>query len=131
MQGAGWERQGKHTNFRLLSRSIVRILDARERNRDDVVLTEIDYLDRHDVPARRAFLSEMLCLRFPEAYLVLNKPVTRYLSDVKYRAPRNASEGALYIDLARRLRFSIAKNPTHPAKNLAELDAVIWLKYHD
>ncbi len=131
MQGAGWERKGKHTNFRLLSRSFVRILDAPEQNRDDVVLTEIDYLDKQDIPARRAFLSEMLCLRFPDAYPVLNKPVTRYLSDVKYRTPRNASEGALYIDLARRLRFSLVKNPTHPAKNLAELDTVIWVKYHD
>jgi hypothetical protein len=131
LQGAGWERSGKHTDFRLLARSFVRILDATEQDRDDMVLTEIDYLKKRNIPARKAFLSEMLCLRFPDAYPLLDKPVKRYLADVKYRAPRNASEGARYIDLARRLRFSLTMNPTHPAKNLAELDTVIWLKYHD
>jgi hypothetical protein len=27
------------------------------------------------------------------------------------------------------MRNSLLQNPNHPAKNLAELDTVIWLKY--
>ena len=130
MQGAGWERQGKGTKFNILAQSFVRILDAAAQDRDDVVRAEIDYLRARKIRARRAFLSEMLCLQFPELYPVVNQPVKDYLSDVGYRAPRGASEGARYIDLAQRLRLSLQKNPKHPAKNIAELDTVIWLKYH-
>ncbi len=71
----------------------------------------------------------MLCLRFPEEYPVLNKPVQDYLRAVKYKPPRLASEGARYIFLAKTLRTSLLDNQDHPAKNLAELDTVIWLKY--
>lgn len=48
---------------------------------------------------------------------------------VKFKAPRGASEGARYVDLAKKLRFSLLQNPKHPAKNLAEIDAVIWLAF--
>jgi len=71
----------------------------------------------------------MLCLRFPEQYPVLNKPVKDYLLHVEFKPPRGASEGVLYVDLARKLRSSLIANPSHPAKNLAELDTVIWLAY--
>jgi hypothetical protein len=71
----------------------------------------------------------MLSLRFPSEYPVLNEPVWRYLKDVKYKAPRKASEGARFIFLATTLRSSLLQNPDHPAKNLAELDTVIWLAY--
>jgi hypothetical protein len=131
MQGSGWERLGKGTDFRLLAQSFVRILDAPTQDRDDVVAAEIDRLHERGVGARRSFLSEMLCLRFPDMYPLLDKPVSAYLADVGYRRPRKLSEGARYVDLARRLRRSLQKDPTHPAKNLAELDTVIWLKYHD
>jgi HKD family nuclease len=131
LQGAGWERKGKNSDFQDLSRSFVAIIDAADEDRDDVVVEEIDRLCKAGVPARGAFLSEMLCLRFPDEYPVLNKPVHQYLIDVKFKAPDGASEGVRYLDLAKKLRFSLLQNQRHPAKNLAELDTVIWLQYHD
>ena len=129
LQGAGWERQGKDSDFRALSESYLRILDATDEDRDDVVVDEIDALRNQRVVTRRAFLSEMLCLQFPGEYPVLNQPVQDYLKEVKFKAPRGASEGARYVDLAKKLRFSLLQNPKHPAKNLAEIDAVIWLAF--
>ncbi len=129
LQGKGFEIKGKHGNFQELSRSFVRIIDAASADRDDVVSAEIDRLSIERVPTRGAFLSEMLCLRFPDAYPVLADPVWNYLHAVRYKAPRNSSEGARYIFLARTLRGSLRQNPGHAAKNLAELDTIIWLAY--
>jgi hypothetical protein len=129
MQGAGWEIKGKHSDFRALSNSFVRILDAPKDERDDVVSKEIDELSEKKVPTRGAFLSEMLSLRFPKEYPVLAEPVWHYLKTEGYKPPRNSSEGAHYIFLAKTLRASLLRNPKHPAKNLAELDTVIWLAY--
>ena len=129
LQGRGWERQGKSADFKLLSESYLRILDSHEDDRDDTVAEEIDHLATQGVPARTAFLSEMLCLEFSKQYPVLNDPVHKYLGHVKFEAPRGASEGAKYIDLAKKLRFSLIQNPDHVAKNIAELDSVIWLAY--
>jgi HKD family nuclease len=131
LQGKGWERSGRESDFEELAKSFVAILDARPSQRDDIVVKEIDRLAEAGVPTRRAFLSEMLCLTFPDLYPVLNKPVRRYLSDVKFRGAAGSSEGAGYVDLALRLRLSLAQNPKHPAKNIAELDTVIWLAYAD
>ena len=128
-QGLGWERHGKGCDFQLLSQSFLRVLAASNDDRDDVVVEEIDRLHELGVRARGAFLSEMLCLRFPEEYPVLNYPVKEYLKAVKYKAPRGASEGVRFIFLAKSLRASLLQNPEHPAKNLAELDTVIWLKH--
>jgi hypothetical protein len=129
LQGAGWEIKGKHGDFQSLSRSFVNIIDAADEDRDDVVSEEIDRLSELSVPTRGAFLSEMLCLRFPSEYPVLAKPIWEYLKAAKYKAPRNSSEGANFIFLAKALRASLLHNPEHPAKNLAELDTVIWLAY--
>ncbi|OYV49439.1 MAG: hypothetical protein B7Z78_13620 [Rhodospirillales bacterium 20-60-12] len=129
LQGSGWERQGKGSDFQALSESFLRIVDAADTDRDDVVIEEMDRLAKNKVRTRSAFLSEMLCLKFPSLFPVVNKPVKEYLADIKFRAPSGASEGAKYLDLARKLRVSLKRNPNHPAKNLAELDAVIWLKY--
>lgn len=131
LQGKGWERSGRESDFASLANSFVRIVDARPSRRDDVVVEEIDKLAKAGIPTRRAFLSEMLCLTFPDLYPVLNKPVKRYLSDVKFRGAAGLSEGAGYLDLALRLRLSLAQNPKHPAKNIAELDTIIWLAYAD
>ena len=73
----------------------------------------------------------MLCLQFPADYPVLNKPVAKYLSAVKFKAPRKASEGVRYVDLAKKLRFSLLQNPDYPAQNLAELDVIIWKEHGD
>lgn len=129
LQGAGWERKGKASDFRELSRSYIRILNAADEDRDDIVVEEVDRLQQEHVVTRRAFLSEMLCLEYPDEYPVLNKPVQDYLIEAEFDAPRGASEGSRYIDLARKLRLSLRHNPNHPAKSLAELDAVIWLEF--
>ncbi|NMW30454.1 hypothetical protein HKD42_00035 [Altererythrobacter sp. RZ02] len=129
IQGKGWERQGSRANFQSLAKSFVRVLDAKDGDRDDVVVAEMDRLARLKNPARKAFFSEMLCLEFPEKYPVLNKPVQRYLSDIRFRGAFGLSEGGRYLDLALRLRLSLKQNPKHPAKSLAELDTVIWTEY--
>ena len=129
LQGKGWERKGKHANFRRLAESFIKIVDAKAARRDDTVVFELDRLAQLKNPARKAFLSEMLCLEFPDLYPVLNKPVQSYLSDEKFRGSPGMSEGARYLDLALRLRLSLDQNPQHPAQNIAELDTVIWLAY--
>jgi hypothetical protein len=126
LQGKGWERKGKHANFQELAASFVSILDANKRDRDDVVRAELDRLDSRGNSARKAFLSEMLCLRFPNEYPVLNDPVHRFLVKNRFTASRGSSEGARYIDLAKKLRMALRANPDYPAKNLAELDLLIW-----
>ncbi len=129
LQGDGWERRGKGSDFQALSQSFLRILGTDAADRDDAVVLEIDNLAGHGVETRRAFLSEMLCLAFPAEYPVLNQPVTDYLRAMRFRAPRGATEGGRYLDLAKKLRVSLLQNPRYPAKNLAELDAVIWRAY--
>ena len=129
LQGKGWEIKGKHSNFQILSRSFVDILEAAEEDRDDLVREEIDRLSKKNIPTRGAFLSEMLCLRFPSEYPVLANPFWEFLRAAEYKAPRRSSEGANFIFLAKALRVSLLHNPEHPAKNLAELDTVIWLAY--
>lgn len=128
-QGAGWERQGKSSNFKELTGAYLRIVDAKPSDRDDVVAAELDRLQARKNPARTAFLSEMLCQAFPQLYPVVNLPVKKFLSAIKFKGPRGASEGAAYVDVALRLRMSLRASKAHPAKSLAELDAVIWLQY--
>lgn len=131
IQGKGWERRGRASNFRLLAKSFLKIVNAAADTRDDVVVEEIDRLAKAGtVPARGAFLSEMLCLRFPRLFPIVNKPVQNYLKDVGFEPSSRGSEGDRYMMLAQTLRVSLQQNPTHPANNLAELDTVIWLKYH-
>lgn len=129
LTGKGFEISGANSNFQELSRSLVRIIDSDDEERDDVVREEVDRLHEEEIPTRGAFLSEMLCLVFPSEYPVLNKPVKKYSSEMKFKPPRNASEGVRFVALAKKLRASLLQNPDHPAKNLAELDAVIWLEY--
>lgn len=127
LQGKGWEIKGKNSDFRKISESLLKILKAPKNSRDDVVEHEIDKLYKQKNSARKAFLSEMLCLYFPDEYPVWNEPVQSYLREIKLQTPRGASKGAKYVDIARNLRLSLRLNPGYPAKNLAELDAVIWL----
>jgi HKD family nuclease len=129
LQGEGFERLGKASDFQALAKSFLRILESSDADRDDVVVEEIDDLSENRVPTRKAFLSEMLCLAFPNDYPVLNNPVKNYLKAIKFSAPRGATEGGKYLDLAKKLRSSLIQNPKHPAKNIAELDTVIWRVY--
>lgn len=129
LQGHGWEILGKHSDFRELSQSVLRVIDAPEEDRDDIVVEEIDRLAALEIPTRGAFFSEMLCLRFPSEYPLLNDPVHNYVKSIGVKSPNKASEGVRYIDLARKLRFSLEQNPEYPAQNLAELDTIIWAVY--
>ena len=131
IQGRGWERRGSASDFRLLAKSFLKIVNTDPDSRDDVAVEEIDRLaEAGTVPARGAFLSEMLCLRFPELFPVINKPVQKFFKDVGFEPSSRASEGDRYMMLAQTLRVSLRQHPTHPARDLAELDTVIWLKYH-
>jgi len=129
LQGSGWERTGKSADFRQLSTSFVRILDAKSFERDDVVVQELDRLEHLRVPARGAFLSEMLCLRFPELYPVLNKPVALFKRANGFRAPWGASTGSKYLSFALWLRTFVSKSNDVSAENIAELDHLIWGAY--
>ena len=134
VQGSGWERRGKESDFRLLSKSFLKIVNAHADERDDVVVEEINKLAKvQTVPARGAFLSEMLCLRFQEIFPIINRPVKKYLEDVGFEPSSRLSEGDRYMCRAQTLRVALRQelwqDPTYPAKNLAELDAVIWEEY--
>lgn len=129
LQGAGWERLGKSANFKEIAIAYLAIVDSSVLHRDDEVRRQLDLLHSSRNSARKAFLSEMLCLRFPDLYPVLNDPVRHFLADSGIRTQRGASEGASYIDLARKLRLALRSEPKHPARNLAELDHLIWGAY--
>jgi HKD family nuclease len=131
LQGAGFEIKGKHSDFRALSNSFLKIVNAADDDRDDVAIEEIDRLAEEKIPTRSALLSEMLCLRFPQLFPVVNKPVKNYLRHIKFRPPSGASKGAIYLDLAQKLRVSLGQNRDYPAKSLAELDAIIWHRFQD
>lgn len=126
LQGMGWERVGKRANFQQLAKAFLAISQAHKSTRDDVVRRELDVLHKKGNPARAAFFSEMLCLHYPDQYPLLNDPVREFIAKSEYAAPRGATEGARYIDLARKLRTALAADPNYPAKNLAELDLLIW-----
>jgi hypothetical protein len=125
IQGWGWQVTGRRSNFRLLCDEFVKILDASQAERDTLVVRAIDRLRQKKIPTRRSLLSEFLCLFFPADYPVLNKPIAHYTGSY-VKAPRRSSEGARYLHLASSLRASLKNNPSYPAKDLLELDGMIW-----
>jgi hypothetical protein len=132
-QGRGFEISAKHSDWKQTCTSLAAII-AKGKSAsivalDNLVRKEIDRLASLQDPNRGAWLSEMLCHFFPDRYPVVAKPVRVWLQDNKYRGPRNASEGALYIDLSMKLREALADNKTNTAKNLSELDHAIWQWY--
>jgi len=133
LQGKGFEIVGKHGNWQDVCKSISAILtisnSASVPALDNLVRKEIDRLAEAQNPNRGAWLSEMLCHYFPDRYPLLNGPVRVWLQYNKYRAPRKASEGAKYIDLALKLRQAVKQNTKNKAQNLLELDHAIWQWY--
>jgi hypothetical protein len=129
-QGKGWERTGRKSNFSALCVGLKSVLDAVDTDRDRVVVNVIDDLAKRSVPTRGALFSELLCQFFPEQYPVLDKPV-RWLTEVtKLCWPHGMTEGARYNYLAQTLRSALSQAPNYPARNLAELDVLIWQKHH-
>lgn len=125
----------KSSNWKEICGSLTNILDGSEHlsseELDKLVRREIDRLSKQGHPARKSWFSEMLCHFFPKKYPVLNSPVEKWLRINKYRAPRGASEGARYIDLANKLRLAIRNNVRNQARNLAELDQAVWSWYEE
>ncbi|WP_145156304.1 phospholipase D family protein [Pseudomonas oryzihabitans] len=125
-QGKGWERKGRNSDFRELSKSLVRVLDASFASRDSVVIREINRLTQLRIPTRGALFSEMLCQFFPKHYFVLNSPVRNWFVGLDFSFPRGISKGERYVNRARLLRAALDRAENYPAKNLAELDCIIW-----
>lgn len=126
LQSSAWTRRGKTADFAELANAFMNIRNANDSARDDVVRVQLDFLHEARNPARKAFFSEMLCLQYPDKYPLLNSPVWNFLLKHKFRAARGSSEGSRYIDLAKKLRATLCSNPASLAKNLAELDILIW-----
>lgn len=129
VQGWGWEVLGRDSDFRPLCQAILTIVDTKRSARDVQVIRCIDDLKAKQIPTRRALLSELLCLMFPDDYPILNEPVARYVKQF-LKAPRGSTEGARYLYLASSLRAALRNHPKYPARDLLELDGLIW-KYQD
>ena len=125
-QAHGWEIQGKHADHRELSRSMVRVLDASDTDRDTTVVREINRMRDLGLETRGSLFSEMLCQFFPSFYHVANSPIKDWLRASGLVSPRGISEGDKYIYTARHLRRALKRTKDCPAKNLAELDALLW-----
>lgn len=134
--GAEWKFQGNGifrrsktaTNWQRLCMALQNCINA-ENDRDKTVQKEYDELEESgEAEVRKAYITEMLCHFFPEDYPIWNKPVTTWLTKIgaAQTRPRGLSAGEKYIWLAQQLRNAIQANPDYPAKNLAELDHVIW-----
>jgi hypothetical protein len=125
-QNTRWQATGRKSNFKRLCKGLSAILAAKETERDRVVLETIDSLNKgKPVSTRRALLSELLCHFFPSQYPILDKPVAAYTQQYM-RGAYGLSKGAKYIHLATSLRAALKKNPRYPAKDLFELDGLIW-----
>lgn len=129
-QANGWERQGKNSDFRELSRSLIRVIEADAQDRDEVVMTEIDRLTTLKVSTRKSVFTEMLCQFFPDAYHLDNEPVSAWLRATGCKSPHGASAGYKYLEAAYLLRAALsnARNAKggYPVENLGVLDSVIW-----
>lgn len=129
-QGKGVQISGKHADWREACRSLMRVLNAAAARRsdelDDLVIEEMDRLSKAHNPVRKAWLSEMLCHFFPDLYPVENDPVRRWLRKIQYRGSRGFSWGNRYVELAHQLRGIITAKKSAGARNLAELDTIIW-----
>lgn len=129
-QGGGiFRRDPKATDWSLLCRALVAILDCPATRRDAMVQAEYDRLEASDrAEVRKAFVTEMLCHFFPHDYPLWNKPIVTWLNEEGFasKRPRGLSEGAKYIWLAQQTRAALRADPDYPARNLAELDHVIW-----
>jgi len=136
-QGRGFEISGKHANWRGVCEALNRILKrsgtASTQELDALVRSEIDAMTagKRYNPTRRAWLSEMLCHFLPQSYPLVDGPVQAWLRHIRYRAPRGATEGASYVDLAVKMRKAIAAQDTVFVKDMTELDSVIWKWHYD
>ncbi|MES2869229.1 MAG: hypothetical protein V4749_06630 [Pseudomonadota bacterium] len=129
-QASGWERRGKKSNFRELSISLMRVIDADPHDRDDVVMNEIDRLAVLKIATRRSVFTEMLCQFFPDTYYLDNEPIRAWMTSTGCESPYGATAGYKYLEAALLLRAALldAQNAKggYPVENLGVLDSVIW-----
>jgi hypothetical protein len=131
-QGGGLQIKCKAADWQQVCSALVNIFEAGKLpTRDRIVIQEIDCLHLARNPARRAWLSEILCHFYPELYPVMNTPIQKWLSKINLRPRRGATEGQRYIDLARTLRVTTTNSHPAGARTLAELDGAIWQWAHD
>lgn len=130
-QGSGiFRHDPAATDWSLLCRVLVAILDCPAARRDATVQAEYDRLEASDrAEVRKAFITEMLCHFFPDDYPLWNKPIVTWMKNEGFasKRPRGLSEGEKYIWLAQQARAALQAVPDYPAQNLAELDHVIWV----
>lgn len=102
IQGSGLQFSGKKANWSQACGALLTILDNAKSHSpfqlDRLVAKQIDDLRNKKNPMRGAWLSEMLCHYFPDRYLVRNKPVLIWLSKIRLRNRRGASEGPAAAD---------------------------------
>lgn len=128
-QGSGLQIKDKSANWHEACQAMWTILEHSKHESpiglDRIVREQLDVLTRAKNPARRAWFTEILCHYFPKQYPLVNNPVKRWLRRNKWQPIRATSEGAQYIDLARKLREAVRQTDNGP-RNLAELDSLIW-----
>jgi hypothetical protein len=128
-QGNGvFRRDWQNTNWHLLCVALVNVLDCSANDRDRIVIDNYNTLESsNQVEVRKAVVTEMLCHFFPDLYPLWNTPVVTWLKNMnKWNASRSLSIGEKYIYLANTLRNALSENENYPARNLAELDHIIW-----
>lgn len=130
LQGSGLQISAKGAEWHQACQSLVTVFDESRKGSSDgvldgVVAAQIDWLSKEANPVRRAWLSEMLCHYFPDLYPVLNGPVLEWLRANRLSAVSGGTDGRKYIEMSRTLRKVAATKPSG-ARNLAELDSVIW-----
>lgn len=86
----------------------------------------IDRLKAKRIPTRKSLLSEMLCHFFPARYPLWNSKIVDWLNWSEFTPARGTTQGERYLAVARYLRAALAAEPDYPARDLAELDRLIW-----
>jgi len=130
-QGKGLEISGKSAKWHQACQALLAILDSapsvREDELDHAVSEQLNRLAKLHNPVRGAWFTEMLCHFLPDQYPLKNAPVQRWLQKNHYRGSRGLTFGQRYVELAGQLRAALTSHPGG-ARNLAELDTVIWLQ---
>lgn len=129
-QANGWERRGKDSDFRELSISLLRVIEAKASDRDDVVMSEIDRLTELKIATRRSVFTEMLCQFFPALYHLDNEPIRAWIKSTGCSSHYGATAGYRYLEAALLLRAALYsaqnKKGGYPVENLGVLDALLW-----
>lgn len=133
-QGKGVQISGKRANWPEACKALITILDAAPSSRtdelDQVVTEQLEKLSKSHNAVRKAWFSEMLCHFFPDLYPVENDPVRLWLKKIRWKGTPGLTWGNRYVELADQLREVVEAKKPAGARNLAELDTVIWAQSH-